>query len=608
MSAKPSFFAELKRRNVVRASVLYIGAAWALAQGIAQLMPVFGAPEWIARWFVIAACIGFPFWVAFAWFYEFTPQGLKRESEIVPNDSVTHATGRKLDKWIIAVLTLAVVLLLTNTFVWHKGAGLQPSAANAVATPRKIPQKSVAVLPFVNESGDKDQQYFSDGLSEDLITALSQFAGLKVISRDSAFRFRNSSDDSKTIGEKLGVAHLLEGTVQRSGDQIRISAELVNAADGTTLWSEHYDRPYKDLFALQDAITKAVADALKAKLLATIGTVAQSDRPPGGNLAAYNDYLRAHALGGNGSDQDLRKSIQYYDAAIRIDPGYAQAYAMKSGAWTALAGDLGGVQAQDAYAHAQTAADTALSLDQNLVTGHLARGFLLYKRDFDWTGAVAEFERALQLAPNDDRAMALLGQALASLGQTLRAIGLTHKALLIDPLNALSYAHLSAYYAAEGRLDDAERAVRTQMTLQKNNGVLYSSLSNIEIQRGNAKAALQDAQRVPPGPWHTIGMAMALQIDDDRAAADAALKTLIAKYASDGPYQIAEVYALRKDPDNMFKWLDRARAARDTGISYLLYDPFILRYKNDPRFAAFCRKVGLPVPGTAPAAATATTT
>ncbi|MGH8126953.1 MAG: tetratricopeptide repeat protein [Gammaproteobacteria bacterium] len=605
MTDKRSFFAELKRRNVLRAGALYIAAAWALAQGAAQLLPVYDVAAWVMRWIIAALIIGFPFWLVFAWFYEFTPQGMKRESDIAPDDSTARSTGRKLDKAIIAVLAIAVVLLLTNTFVWHKGAGLQPSAANAVATPIKIPQKSVAVLPFVNESGDKDQQYFSDGLSEDLITALSQFAGLKVISRDSAFRFRNSSDDSKTIGEKLGVAHLLEGTVQRSGDQIRISAELVNAADGTTLWSEHYDRPYKDLFALQDAITKAVADALKAKLLATIGAVAQSNRPPGGNLAAYNDYLRGHALGGNGSDQDLRKSIQYYDDAIRIDPGYAQAYAMKSGAWTALARDIGGAQAQDAYAHAQTAADTALSLDQNLVTGHLARGFLLYTRDFDWSGAVAEFERALQLAPNDARAMALLGQALASLGQTRRAIELTREALLNDPLNAVFYANLFSYYLGEGRLDDAERAVRTQMTLQKSNDVLYGTLSNIEIQRGNAKAALQDAQRVSPGPWHAISMAMALQIGDDRAAADAALKTVIAKYASGGPYQIAEVYALRKDPDNMFKWLDRAWAAHDAGIGALLYDPFILRYKDDPRFAAFCRKVGLPVPGKAPVAGTA---
>jgi TolB-like protein len=194
---------------------------------------------------------------------------LKRESEIEADASITRGTGRKLDKWIIAVLVVAVVLLLTNAFVWHKGAGLQSNAADGAAAFASIPAKSIAVLPLSNESGDTSEQYFSDGLSEDLITALSQFAGLKVISRNSSFQFRNSKDTSKIIGEKLGVAHLLEGSVRRAGGEVRISATPVNATDGSTLWSQHYDRPYQDLFALQDDITHAVAAALKAKLLAS---------------------------------------------------------------------------------------------------------------------------------------------------------------------------------------------------------------------------------------------------------------------------------------------------------------------------------------------------
>ncbi|HEY3519769.1 MAG TPA: hypothetical protein VGK80_01870, partial [Rhodanobacteraceae bacterium] len=214
MSARSSSFAELKRRNVLRAVVLYAGAVWALAQGLAQLLPLFGDYGWIARWFVIAAVIGFPFWVGFAWFYEFTPQGLKRESEIAADASITRSTGRKLDKWIIAVLGIAVVLLLTNLFVWHKGAG---PANDVTAFSSAIPQKSVAVLPMANESDAKDEQYFSDGLSEDLITALSQFDGLKVISRNSSFQFLDSKLSSSAIGQALGVAHLLEGSVRKLG-------------------------------------------------------------------------------------------------------------------------------------------------------------------------------------------------------------------------------------------------------------------------------------------------------------------------------------------------------------------------------------------------------
>src|SRR5581483_6092240 len=212
-----NLIAELQRRNVLRAAVLYAGAVWALAQGLAQLLPLFGDYGWIARWFVIASVIGFPFWIAFAWFYEFTPQGLQRESEIAADASIARSTGRKLDRAIIAVLAVAVVLLLANTFIWHKGAGTSSNDASSAVSP-----KSVAVLPLVNESDAKDQQYFSDGLSEDLITALSQFYGLKVISRNSSFQFRDSKLSSSAIGQALGVAHLLEGSVHKLGGEVRI--------------------------------------------------------------------------------------------------------------------------------------------------------------------------------------------------------------------------------------------------------------------------------------------------------------------------------------------------------------------------------------------------
>src|SRR6185312_11391372 len=278
MNARPSVFAELKRRNVFRACVLYAGTVWALAPGLAQLLPLFGDYEWIARWFVIAGVVGFPFWVAFSWFYEFTPQGLKRESEIAPYDSIAHSTGRKLDKWIIAVLIVAVVLLLTNTFVWRRGAGL---SGNAGAGAPGIPLKSIAVLPLLNESGDASQNYFSDGLSEELISALGQVRELKVIGRNSSFRFRGTQqDDTAGIGAKLGVATLLEGTVRKQGNEVRIVASLVKASDGSQLWSQTYERQLKDVFAVQSDIATSVATALKANVFGA--AVGATDKPPSG--------------------------------------------------------------------------------------------------------------------------------------------------------------------------------------------------------------------------------------------------------------------------------------------------------------------------------------
>jgi TolB-like protein len=243
-----NFFSELNRRNVLRAAAFYGASAWLLVQVATQVFPFFHIAEWVVRWIVIAASIGFPFAMAFSWFYEWTPHGLQRESEIPRSESITRHSGRKLDRWIIALLALAVVLLLTNQFVLHRD---ENSAAAASVTSTPIPFQSVAVLPLTNESEDSNEKYFSDGLSEDLITALSQVGGLKVIGRISSFRFRDTKEDSASIGAKLGVAHLLEGSVRRTENVVRIRAELVNAIDGTTLWSQRYDRPYQDLFKLQ---------------------------------------------------------------------------------------------------------------------------------------------------------------------------------------------------------------------------------------------------------------------------------------------------------------------------------------------------------------------
>jgi TolB-like protein/Tfp pilus assembly protein PilF len=591
-------YAELKRRNVLRASLLYAGTVWALAQGIAQLGPSIGAPEWITRWFLVAAAIGFPLWIAFAWFYEFTPQGLKRESEIALGDSIARSTGRKLDFWIIGVLAVAVVLLLTNQFVLRGDATSVAGARAAAATLAKVPDKSIAVLPLDNASGDQDQLYFSDGLSEDLITALSQFDGLKVISRNSAFQFRDSKESASAIGAKLGVAHLLEGSVRRLGDTVRITAQLVNAADGSTMWSQHYDRPYQDLFAMLDEIARAVAGALKARLLPGAGQ--QGDHPPSGNLAAYNAYLQGKFYGARSIEADLRKATDAYATAIRLDPRYALAWAQMSRAWAGLAGAyLAGKPAQQAYAQARTAAATALALAPDLADAHRARGYLFLTADFNWTAAEAEYRRAVQLAPNDAAAKFELGNLLATLGQPGQAVDLSRQALAANPLSATSHLWLANYLLALGRYDEATQAIGKAIELQPDASSFHEVLTLLQIQRGDARAALAAARQEPAGIWQKVALALALQIGDDHTAADAALQTLIDAHSDESAYQIAEVYALRKDPDAMFAWLDRAWANRDPGVSLLLYDPVVLRYRDDPRFAAFCRKVGLPVPGKA---------
>jgi TolB-like protein/Tfp pilus assembly protein PilF len=487
----------------------------------------------------------------------------------------------------IAAAAVAAYCLIERPWI----ARPPPAATFAPAS------RSIAVLPFVNMSGDQSQQYFSDGMSEDLIVALSQFPGLKVIGHTSSFQFRDSKEDSRNIGAKLGVAHLLEGSVRRSGDTVRVSAELINTADGSAQWSERYDRPYKELFALQDEITRAVATALRTKLMPGEHAAAQSDKPPSGSLDAYNALLQGRFYFSRFTEADMRKAIEYYTHATELDPNYALAWSFVSRTWSSLSADfLEGAPAQSAYATARAAADRALTLSPDLAFAHLARADVLEFADFDWRGAEAEYRQALALAPNDAAAQFGLGQLLANLGDADQAIELTRQALATEPLRANVYYWLGTYYVGINRLDEAERATRRAIELQPGGQSFHVQLAIIEIKRGHAQLALAAAQQEPAGPWNDTALALAHQIGPDRSAADASLRALIDKNANLAPYQIAQVYALRDDAKETFAWLDRAWSARDSGIQYLLLDPFILRYRDDPRLASFCRKVGLPTP------------
>lgn len=585
------FIGELKRRNVPRAALLYLGAVWALAQGIAQLGPELGAPDSATRWFVIAAGIGFPIWLAVSWRYELTSSGLKLDNEIAEGVPKDRKSNRGTDLAIIGVLAIAVVLLLTDRLL-DRNEPL-PARIAAIAA-----GNSIAVLPFDNPSSDKDQQYFSDGLSEGFIVALARIKDLRVINRKSSFEFRDSKEDSRAIAAKLGVTHLLEGSVRRVGDTVRISASLTKAADGSILWTDSYDRPYKDLFALQDQITGRVASALKAQLQPPPPVHSQQgDHPPSGNLDAYNAYLQAiHAT-------TQEEATKQYDRAIELDPDYGLAYSAKARLLIeSVANGLSGADAEAAYEKADEAIVQANRLAPDEAPTHIARGKLLMLRDFNWHGSEAEFKRAVELAPDNVEALFQLGVARASQGDLVQAVDLTRKALKIDPLNVFGFQWLVGYLMPLGRLDEAEQAISKAIELKPDWRFNHYLLAVSKVLRKNGPGAQKAAEAEPIGPWQDFALALAAQIGPDRAAADAILKDSIDKYASGWAFQIAQLYAVRGEPDQMFKWLDRAWQAHDTGMQTLLYDALLLRYRDDPRYAALAKKVGLPSPPAASAA------
>jgi TolB-like protein/Flp pilus assembly protein TadD len=586
-----NFFAELKRRNVYKVAVAYAIVGWLLVQIATQVFPFFEIPNWAVRLVVLAIVIGFPVALILAWAFELTPEGIKRTE--AADAARQHSRG---GVW-VAVVVIAAGLSLGLFFRGRYTAGNARPGHSAAATASN-PQKSIAVLPLVNTSGDAANDYFSDGLSEELIAVLAKIPSLKIIGRSSSFLFKGKSDDSRTIGEKLGVANLLEGSVRKQGDRVRIVAELINAADGRALWSETYDRELKDVFAVQSEIATAVTEQLKIKLL---GAPVKSDAVPSNdNLAAYNALLQGTFYFRLSTEEGTRKATEFYGEAIRLDPRYALAYANLSSAWRLLAaGWLGGAEANEAYAKARNAAQTALSLAPDLSAAHEAIGFVLLTPDLDFAGAEAELRKAEKLAPADAGPKIALAVLLAAQGRLAEAENVGRQALALDPLGVTRYLYLARILIGGGRYDEAEALLRKAVALQPASSRVHVHLTTIDVLRGNAASALQDAQLEPPGSWRDYALALAQQAQGDRAAADAALQKLIKENSVSSPFQIAAVYGLRNEPDKVFEWLDRAYTERDPGLTQLLVTPFILKYKNDPRFAAFCQKLKVQVPPTA---------
>src|SRR5437660_3341116 len=583
-----NFFAELKRRNVYRVAVAYAVVAWLLIQAASILFPTFEAPGWVMKVFVAVVAAGFPIALILAWAFELTPEGLKRTE--FAGEPPTKAPHNRA--WIY-VVTIGGAISIGLFFLGRYTATSKQSGSV------EIPTKSIAVLPLVNTSGDPGNDYFSDGLSEELIAVLTKIPGLKIIGRSSSFLFKGKSDDSRAIGEKLGVTNLLEGSVRKQGDRVRIVAELINAADGRALWSETYDRELKDVFAVQSEIATAVTEQLKIKLL---GAPAKSDAAPSNNnLAAYNALQQGTFYFRLSTEEGTRKATEFYGEAIRLDPRYALAYAQLSAAWRQLAATwLAGAEANEAYAKARNAAQTALSLAPDLAAAHEALGWVLLTPDLDFAAAEAEFRKAEKLATADAGPKFALSFLFAAQGRLAEAENIMRQTLALDPLGVTRYLNLARILIAGGRYDEAEAALRKAIELQPAAARLHAYLTTLDVIRGDAAAALQDAQLEPKGFWRDYALALALQIQNDRWAADASLQKLIEENAVSGPFQIATVHGLPKEPDKMFEWLERAYTEHDPGLTQLLGTPFLLNYRDDPRFAALCQKLKVQVP---PAAA-----
>jgi TolB-like protein len=582
-----NFFGELKRRNVYKVAVAYAVVAWLLIQAASILLPTFEAPPWVMKVFVAVLVLGFPIALIFSWAFEITSEGIKRESEVDPSKSIAPRTGRR-----IVGLTIVLAVVAAALFAFQLlRSKILTTATGSVAS---ISSKSVAVLPLVNTSGDPSNEYFSDGLSEELIAVLAKIPDLKVIGRSSSFLFKGKSGDSGAIGQKLGVAHLIEGSVRKQGDRVRIVAELINAADGRSIWSETYDRELKDVFAVQEEIAKSVAEQMKVKLL---GEKARSDAVSSNpNPAAHNAILQSDFYFQQQTAESIQKAISFAQEAARLDPNYALAYAKLSQAWRQYGASFAVDNTEKAYEEARVAAEKGASLAPDLVEVRKAIGWVSMTPALDFRAAEKEFRRALESAPGDAGAKNALSNSLGAQGRLVEAEQTCREALLLDPLVTTLWYNLGRLAVAAGRYQDAEQMFRKGLEIQPHAARFHAYLAALDILQKNPTAALQEAQLEPDGFWREYALALVQQTQPDRAAADTALKNFSTKYAKNGAYQIAVIHALRREPDEMFQWLDNAYATHDSGLTQLAITPFVSQYRDDPRFVALCQKLGVQLP------------
>ena len=580
-----NFFAELKRRHVYRAAIAYGVAAWLLVQIATQVFPFFEIPNWIVRLIVLTTILGFPIALTIAWAFEMTPEGLKRDDEIRPNDYIPRWSTRKFAALVATVAIFAAGVPLVNL------SRSKPAFLSRLSAASALSQKSIAVLPLLNETGGSDEEYFSDGLSEELIADLAQVKGLKVIGRNSSFRFKGQKEDSWTIGEKLGVSTLLEGTVRKQGDRVRIVAELVNASDGSELWSRTFDRELKDIFNVQAEIAQAVAASLELTFLKAKNGRGKNE--PTSSVAAHNAYLQGHFYFQRRSLEDYAKAVGFFDQAIHLDPEYAVAYAERSEAWSWI-GDLKAEQQEAAWSKAASDAESAVAIEPELAGAHAALGWVRFFVQWRIADGLAELRRAQQLAPWNPTANDLLARVMVYLGQFDEAEKLARQAIERDPLAYQARASLARLLFIQGKLDEADASAQKAAELQPTAAGNHRWQVFVAMQRGDGEAALREAELEPDERYRRFEVVLAQYARRNQPAADAALAELIARDGNVMAYQIGEVYAWRGEKDKAFEWLQISLDNHDTGLLSLMIDPLMRGLHDDNRYTSVLGKVGLP--------------
>jgi TolB-like protein/Tfp pilus assembly protein PilF len=577
-----NFFSELRRRNVHKVAIAYIVGGWALSQGIAQVFPVFDVPNWVIRAIVVLIILGLPVALVLAWTFEMTAQGIKRTATA---DALPASARPKKYTWLYVVvlgIAVSIGLFLLGRYTARETSG-------SVRTPAK----SIAVLPFDNLSRDPDNAYFAEGVQDEILTRLAKVADLKVISRTSTQHFKSAPENLPQIAKQLGVTNILEGSVQKVADQVRVNVQLINALTDEHLWADTYDRKLTDIFAVESEIAQTVAQALQATLT---GSEKRSiAKKPTENPEAYELYLKGRFFWNKRTGVDLRKAIEYFQQAIAKDPNYALAYAGVADSYLLLP-NYGGISTPEAITQARPAVVKALELDDSLAEAHASAG-LLDTLELHLERAIGDFERAIELKPNYATAHHWLGLGHMSLGHFDQAIAEGKRALDLDPLSRIINADFGWIYLNARRYDEAEIQVRKTLEIDANFFLAHFYLGSVLQLKGQIAQAIPEFQKAYELNDDLYALAMLSQAYGRNGQTEEAGKVFAhlneeAKSRYVAPYALAQAFLGLGEKERALAELERAYQTHDTNYLFVIKtDPLLDDLRGNPQFEALVQKV-----------------
>ena len=565
-----SFIKELKRRNVFRMAVVYVIAAWVIMQVAEVLKELANLPDWAGPTILGLLAVGFPIALILSWFYELTPEGISLEKHVDRAESITHINGRRLDFIVISLLCAAVILFAYDK--WWIG---------------RPPQESIAVLPFVNMSNDATNEYFSDGISEELLNLLTKIPELKVASRTSAFQFKGEKIDLAEVAQKLKVAHVLEGSVRSSGNQVRITAQLIKADDGYHMWSQTYDRSMDNIFAIQDEISVAVVEALKIKLLG------EAPRSEVVNPEAYALFLKGRYLYAQWGKDNLELAIDSLKAALVIEPAYTEAWSLLSAAYLAQTQN-GNRKTDEGVALARGAIDQALAIDPDRPSVLARLAYIQLQFDWEWTSAEATIQKMLRIAPQDTIVLGTAGFVAGSLGRGEESLAFHHRVLAQDPLDLATLYNSADVLHRLGRLEEAISAYRQLLELNPADWGSHTQIAIILLRQDKPQDAWRELELEVDPQQQEFGRILALPSLGRDAEATQRLDVFIEQNQSWASFLIANIYAWQGDNDSAFTWLEQAYQERAGSMALVLLNPMLTGLHDDPRWGDLLDRMGLP--------------